>query len=581
MCNILKEINMRTMGSFIRNSMPKFNKIVTEGMTYHRLKNAVEYLDAWFHYTVKGKTKTHLQYLGYKEVGYLDECKRLIGKNQKTVYDCGQNSIYLVDFIFRYGSEPTERVCSFYVPYADRGNIIYFSDNAFLAMPVLADKVVSIGENVVFINVSTAKYNFNRFYYTVLVNGRFTRTPIIHTVLYKNQKKKVPDTTKANTTVIHYLLAQHGYSKLANEILGFVPEPTYDPDTSRPGIVVIEPTGLKPNGYIRDKKNYVKSNIKFLVPENCMSEQVSYFLGNIFYVLDNFPEFINIGDLDSSFLWKRLLGEIIHSGNHQVSYIMEKMSAHFSDLNSHFDLSTVNKLRDIGIHKVSLIDLMSVIFNEYNHWMLSEEVKTLYGNKTLEVESYLLAPITHLMVKCVLDLAKEENREGGKELDPAKVTSCFERKIAQRAIFSLKKLPYVEAVGDSTDCLLSKKVTRAYYQEADPVSIDGRTGNQNKRKLTAAMSTAGNILALPKADPQPLARINPWINIDPISGTVLPPTRGLDIIIETDKMLQSSVADDSFAYDENNMLNPDDLDNEDYGEEYLCYEEVVCADEFE
>jgi len=88
--------------------------------------------------------------------------------------------------------------------------------------------------------------------------------------------------------------------------------------------MIFKTTGNVPNGYIRNKQLYQPTNIKFIVDEKDYTEEVLYCIGNMFYILDNFPDSITIDELDNTSMWRRLLGEIIHSGNHGLAYLNVK-----------------------------------------------------------------------------------------------------------------------------------------------------------------------------------------------------------------------------------------------------------------
>lgn len=535
---------MRTLGTFIRDVSPKFNREMVEGICYHRINDAINYIDNFIRYSCHGKTNTHLQYLGYKELSPREEIKFLFSKATKVLHDIAQNDIYLVEFQFKYGENPEPIKQYFYIPFMNKGNTMHLSDNEFLVSPVLADKVISVGEKIIFINILTAKYSFTRTYFAVNVNGRSTRVPLINTVLYKNQAKKLEDTTKANTTVMHYLLANYGYTKTMEMLLGFVPTPVYD--YSGTDKVVIHPSGLAPQGWMKGKQMYTKSPIKFVVDADKYDERVLYFIGNIFYIIDNFPESISIEELDSTVIWKRLLAEIIHSGNHGLAYLSEKINAHFNDLNSQFDTITVNKLNDVNIQVNSLIQLLGVIFVNFNNWIMSATTRSLYYNKTYEVESFVLAHLTSRITRIVLDINKEELRSGGLPLEDKTVAAIFKKYFQTRRIFSLKnEKQFVSTVEYSGDHLLPKKTAMVVQQESDFVDVQGDVNTSEKKKLVASMATVGSILGLSKNNPTPLIRLNPYVNVDRVSGTILPHDHLNHIVEATDKLLANVLSSDS------------------------------------
>lgn len=551
---------MRTFGKFIEAISPKFNREMVEGICYHRINDAITYIDNFIRYSCLGKTKTHLTYKGYRELTPQEEKSFLLAKNAKVMHDIAENDIYLVEFTFTYGENPELIKQYFYVPFMNKGNILHLSGNQFLVSPVLADKVISIGEKIIFINILTAKYSFTRTYFAVSVNGRSARVPLINTVLYKNQAKKLEDTTKANTTVMHYLLANYGYTKTMELLLGFVPTPVYDYSGSDK--VVIHPTGLAPQGYMKGKQIYKKSAIKFVVDNDKYDEKVLYVIGNIFYVIDNFPDAISIEELDSTVIWKRLLAEIIHSGNHGLAYLSEKINAHFNDLNSQFDNITVAKLSDVGVQSNSLIQLLGVIFTNFNNWIMSASTRSLYHNKTYEVESFVLANLTSRITRIVLDINKEELRSGGLPLDDKVVMGIFRKYFLTRRIFSLKnEKQFVSTIEYSGDHLYPKKTAIVVQQESDFVDVKGDVNTSEKKKLVASMSTVGSILGLSKTNPTPLIRLNPYVNVDRITGTILPHEHLNHIVEATDKLLANVVVSDSVDIDKIDELLAGDGDD--------------------
>lgn len=535
---------MKTLDSFIRSRTPSFNKEMVEGLCYHRINNAIDYIDQFIKYSVTSKTNTHLKYLGYQEVNPKDEVKFLFNKSSRVVHDIAENDMYLTKFLFQYGQETEVREYYFYIPFLAKGNTIRLSGTKFLVMPTLADKVVSIGERIIFINILTAKYNFTRMYHTVSVNGTYTPIPVINSELYKNQAKKLEDTTKANSTIMHYLLANYGYSATMQMLLGFVPTPVYD--TNRTDVSVIESAQTVPRGYIGPKELYTPTKIKFVIDNKDYTNNVPYYLGNIFYLLDNFPERLTIENLDDTTVWRRLMGEIIHSGNHGIAYLAEKMGAHFNDLNSQFDTITINKLRDVNISATSLIELLVVIFRNFNDWIMSEETRSLYHNKSYEVESFVLSQLTSRITRIVLDINKEELRLNNEPLEKATVDKIFKKYFATRAIFNIRKEKrFVTSIEYSGDHLYFKNTSMVVLQESDFISDSNPDANTSeRRKLVASMATVGSILGLSKKNPTPLIRVNPYVNTD-ANGTVLPHPEYDEIVRRTDLLLANVEMNDN------------------------------------
>lgn len=266
-------------------------------------------------------------------------------------------------------------------------------------------------------------------------------------------------------------------------------------------------------------------------------------------------------------MWRRLLGEIIHSGNHSLNYLSEKINAHFNDLNSRFDNITIDKLADVGVNATNLIELINVIFLNFNEWIMNASPRSLYNNKTYEVESFALSNITSRITRIVLDINKEELRVDGGVLESKIVDKIFQKYFKTKTIFSLKnERLFVASVDYTGDHLYPKNTSMVIQQESDFVNVnDGEANTSEKKKLVASMATVGSILGLSKTNPTPVIRMNPYVNVDPVTGTILPNPQWNHIIEETDKLLANMVLADSVELPDSTSLElgiEDDLADE-------------------
>ena len=540
---------MSTFAQYIQDNSPLFNKEMVEGMAHHRLQYAVKYLDRFIRYGCEGKTQTHLKYVGYKELNPKDAMKVVFSGSGKAKCDIAENDLYLVEFYFQYGDHEELIRQPLYVPYVQKGNIMYLSGGKWLVMPVLADKVVSVGEKIIFINIITAKYSFTRSYHAVRVDGHLSRVSLVNSVLYKNASQRHESTTKAHPIALHYLLAREGYEATMQRLLGFVPEVTFDDHT--PGYVTVGPTGQAPQGYIGAKHAYHPSTLRFRIPEELYSEKVLYVLGNLFYVIDNFVQRVTLESLNSTMSWRVFLGEIIHSGKYPLAYLDKKITAHFKDLESRFDNLTIDKLRDMDIQATNLLELIEIIFLNFNNWIMNAEQKTLYGTKSFEVETFVLSCLTSAINRVLLDISKEELHEGGAQLPVEKVQQFFKKNLSMRKIFALrahaKETPtFFTSVDYCGDHYYPKNTAMIMYQESDFTnSKKPESATTDKKKLIASMATVGSILGLSKRNPTPLVRLNPYVRTDPLNGTILPHPQYADIIERTDVLLSNSVSPES------------------------------------
>lgn len=537
---------MSMLGKFIADNTPKMNREVLEGFCYHRLQGALKYVVDLLQYVSTVKTKTHLRFIDYRVIPPEEYTNLEFRTKNSRAFDMAHNDLFLVEFLFQYGDEEEVRSRIVYLPYMEKGNMMTFGGKPKLITPTLADKVISIGSHIIFIDIKLGKHSFSRLQHTILEGGLYRNVPVIHTVLYNITTKRLRDTTKAKSTVMHYLLSQYGYSKTMELLIGFVPVLKYD-IKEMDGYVVYRSRGRAPDGWLGNKEDYKPDTISVLVPEELNSPEVRDCIGNLYYIIDHFPRVISISEVDQPLIWRRLIGEIILSGEHGIGYILEKMGTHFEGHMMEFDTVTMRKLRDIGVESRNLMELLVEIFKNFNLWMSQGDSRSLYHSKSLEVESYLLSPITNGITNVFLAINKEEFANEGRPLEPKVVDSAFNNHFRQGNIFRLRKEKhFVFSVDDPTDHLYFKRTVMVNKQESDFTNVDSSKSNTSTRgKLVASMATFGSILNLSKKNPTPEIRQNPYVTIDPKTLTILPDPVYGDIVSKTDKML----ADTNLSYD--------------------------------
>lgn len=538
-------------------AMP-MNKRYMEGVVYHDLADPGEFLSDVIRSSIARK-QPKLRYLGYKTVAPPDEAKRLAAKT--TAFDIAVNQIYPVEYFFQYGTMNNETFSFIvYLPVIGKFNTVTLSDNTFVVTQTFADKVVSVGDNIVFVDIATAKYNFTRTYYPISVDGDLIRTPVIWSALYKNQSKKVLPTTKALTTVLNYLIAAMGYEATALATLGFIPEVFTDESfeylrltqEERDAFVWIYPSGTKPSGVI-SKEEYRRSPLVFRIRREDWSPQASMFMGNLLYLIDNFPsviteELLRRDHETASVSWKSILGEIIHSGNNTVQYVWEKIAAHFADLTSGFGMTVIARLGDIGIRATNLIELMLVIFNNFSGWISDRPNNNYFNNKVI-IKDGIMQFITFPLSRAFLELSKEELRSSG-EVDWNTAKRIMAAGFPARQVFRVKKTPAAtngSALSPNNIAWLtqSSSMVRQMRQQQStvPKSKGGKSNLDDDGDVRLPEAIIGSIHNLKKGNPSPFTHMNPYIAVSS-DGTVITPEGCAEEISRQDAFLRTFAPDD-------------------------------------
>lgn len=467
-----------------------------------------------------------LEYVGYQKCTPAEEYTETTkDRNNKRVYNLARSDVYMVKYIFKYrGIELPPRYVS--LPYSEEAGIIYLGGSRFHIKPVLSDKVISPGLDIVFVRLLRDKVTFRRCRHNIIIDGKHHLSPVIWSNIYRKAKdpKKTPITTKAETCLIHYLLARYGFTEMCQRMLGFVPivgadeitEETYPSDKW----IICQSMRMKP----KTSKDlvYISSDIKIAIPREKWSFLVESVVAGVYYVIDHFPARIRPNYMNNTTLWSVLLGNIIFSGVYSEGKLFEDIKEHFNSLNDYVDVIVTKKLAEGGYVINTFYELLELIVDKFNIWVLQPGTSStsVYG-KTMEILYYVVYDITSGIFRANFRLNKMATR---KVLSEKEIKEIFNKQFTPGAIFQLNSGKIsVEAVSYSGDHKFPKITSVVSEQE----NVSGNNPGQKQRvtvgedkRLHHSMIEAGSLLGMPKTNPTPNVRINPYISLNLGNGTI-------------------------------------------------------------
>lgn len=547
------------------------NKKIMEGMTYHEVKDAMAYIDNKIRYIELDRTNTHLKYHGCRILTPKETAAFRFNNNSTRPFNLAESNIYYVEYTFSYNGDSEERKCIMALPWIGMGNEFKIFDKMWNVMPTITDKVISVGDSQIFVDVSVAKWTIRRSTHTVIEDNKVRNLSIVLAEIYTKQSNRLPPTTNAKPIMMHYILANYGYTKAMEMLLGFVPEVTVSNETPE-GMVVIKSRSAPPDNYILSKKKnkndlevdviagYMPNPIKFLIKPEQDRPEVVYILGNVLYILDHFPNEISINQLDDTVVWKRYIGEVILSGKYSVALLLEKMNIHLDGFNQPLEREDIIKLGDLGVTCTNVFELMVVIMKNFNTWIMKSDSRSFYHHKTIEAARHVLIKITSCFNLLYFDINKDELMNGGLPIDIDRVDNAFKKHIKTNNITSIRyEKMFVQIVEDSTPHRYFKGTAFINKQEGNSINkTKGKGGPKNK--LSAPMSTVGSLFYLSKSDIDPFKKVNPWITLDPKDNTILPDPEFGDIVEATGVSLaQTHTTGRSFDVNDGEEL---DVDND-------------------
>jgi hypothetical protein len=531
----------------LEQNTPKTNPYIMNSIATVYMKDAEEYIDNVFKSAARSFPKG-LEYLGY-EVCTPQEEYNMVTKvrNNERTFDLAKSDLYTVRYKFNFeGKRIPDRFI--YIPYVDDGGIIHLNGTRYHVTPVLSDKVISPSHDNIFVRLLRDKIIFRVCYQTIVVNGESKPCNVVWSRIYRRKatsKNKVPNTTEAVTTVAHYLFAKYGFTEAFRKFAGFVPV-VGESDINFESYpeecwTIVQSTQVKPRTYIGE--NYFGSNIRLAIPNDKWNPATENLVAGFFYIVDHFPTRFNPTMLDIKGIWMILMGHIVFSGNFGENRLHDSISEHFVSLNDYVDDSVKNKLKEIGYNIEDFYDLLALIMMEFNDLVMKSgnNSTSMYG-KNLEVLYYMLLTITSGIFLMSFDLGKIQLKRPVTEKD---VEKMMNQKLKPRAIFDITNngiiLENVSYSGDSKYATLTSKIVEQEGSSGGKRGKPRRAVVGENKHIDTSMVEAGSILYLSKNNPTPTNRINPYVNIDISTGTILPNPKFVELIHHTTNLLKGKI----------------------------------------
>ena len=511
----------RYFRQLIDQASPDPNPYIMKGLATFYIRESIRYLDNTFREAAK-RFPPGLEYLGATKCTPYEEWLELTkARGNRREFDLAKSDVYTVKFNFRFEGVPL-RPKYIQLIYLGPAGTFRLSGGLYQAFPVLTDRIISPTKNNVFIGLFRYKVTFSQIYHNVFINDKINPINITWAPIYKKKRGvgvQVPSTTNAKTIALHYILGKYGLSETFQRYLGFTPivgEAEINKNNYPAAEwVIARSVQVAPVGYIG--YHYKPTTIRMAIPVQYWNNKTKSFVGGVFYIIDHFPGQIQKDWLDHSTHWLILLGHIIKSGLHSKGKLYEWMIEHYNCIEDYIDVDTVMELRDLGYEANSIYDLLNIIIENYDDWVIRySELNSSMFDKTLKVLYFIFFDLTSNIFRMNFELS----RQGNKKFTLQDIDGIFRRYIRQRGIYKLtsrhQAAAPVSVPGDS----FYQCVSMLGQQEITSTKHASLAGQNFE--VDPSMMEAGSILYLSRSHPHPTGRINPYIHFDVSTGRVLP-----------------------------------------------------------
>lgn len=559
---------------------PEPDMKLLEGLPYHALKDGPKMIDLVWR-SVGESFPPGLKYIETRACTPQEQWLHLSGLNRtnavKRQADMSRSDLIMYKFVLEH-TDPVDKrkqriEWPMLLPTASKGSHTYLGGSLFGLFGVLSDKMIAPdGENAVFVRLFRDKISVSRTQHRFYENGLAATASVITASIYRSSKNtNITKSTKAASTLLHYLFARYGVVETFNRYMGFEIKVETTPGVHYPPeqYTQFKSVKLKPSGYIN--KVYTPTNIQVYVPNEHVNNTVRVMMSSLFYLIDHFPQ-----DIDAKMLtgngvdkWKQLIGRVIF-GDITYNVIADKIDSHFKSLEMYVDILVKEQLEQQfnnnfnGRRVDNFYDLLMVLIDNYDYWIIhSNEITTSIYEKRMEVLYYALYSIILAINNTYFNILRAAKLRPLRTRD---IIQIMNKSLRTGTIFALTRAPAGCApISNSTDNY-ALKVTQV-------ISVQGSSGNSGGGKGTLAINDpslvaqpsmlfSGTVAAGSKSAMSPYLKPNPFMKIDHATGAILMHPDNEAIIKHLEEMLSPS--DIQYAIDSDDD-DPDDL-REDYDE---------------
>lgn len=414
---------------------------------------------------------------------------------------------------------------------------------AFYIKPVVADPVISVTGNEIFVPLNSTPCSFFRSYYLTIENGELRNNAIydgcFHHTLRSVQKQQNKLSKARITTNAHYLFAKYGlleaFQKYCNCDLVIGTNETITNNTHSPTEwMVFESTGRMPD-YYRNKM-YRTHGVKIAVKLEDVTKEVCSMMTSVFYVLDMFPE--DVGDVEyikDWAWWALMMGKIIFGESEIPGNLVYKVKEHLAATDRYVDEMAIDNFRNEGILVDNMYDFLFYLIERFDTLITSKRASpSSMAGKRLTVRRYVLSSL----IVNMFDLAFSLTDVKANKLDINKITQLFGKHFQPRLITGINSgRPFVSAVTSPCDCrvlkITSEVLPQASARPKKPKLTESALRNP-RWFLDSSMIDIGGATMLSKGEPIGLDKINPFASVGP-GGVLQHNPKFKDIIDEIDE----------------------------------------------
>ena len=447
------------------------------------------------------------------------------GSSEKQ-YEIAQTNFYLVEYFIHFDGQPLNNKIILALPYVTTGGKVTISDTDWYISPVLADKVISIGSEHIFVRLLRDRLTFSRLPtgYPVMCNGIRESIGLVISQIY-HQKKGAGEpkpSTNAKSSMSHYLFCKHGfqgamkrYARCDVVVGDNLNEKDYPPDQW----FLYKTSGIAPRlqGSRKRSFTYIAPSICVAVPKDQHNERAKVMIGALFYVADYFPAFIRPEYVHDPRTWITPMGYILLTDDMNRGKLEEQMHDHIDSLDEYADPIVIANMKKIGIDIEDIYDFFAIVAENFGYWIANSQDKI---NSMYDKELSVLYFVYFDVIKAIFWMNFKLKTASKKNITRNDVEAITKECLKFGLMYGLTKRHGEVSTKSCSNDNKAFKITAdlvaqtATGQRTKGKSSDRGTNGDPSKKRHVSVGELAAMACMTKSDPTGRSRLNHYALLD-------------------------------------------------------------------
>lgn len=451
-------------------------------------------------------------------------------KNSQVRYETSAYDYYMVEFRFGFAGEIIK--VPMLMPYVGQAGSIKIKGTQWYISPVLADRVISVGEKNIFVRLQRDRVTFNRDPYRYKQDDDRQDFSLVHSLIYHTDRKKgklgpkmVP---KGKTTMVHYLFCKHGLTRAFELYAGCTPiigeDLTHKLDNNE--YTIFKTVGIPPSrSGTRAKMDLWKPpSIEIAVRRSEVNNVVRALVTGTYYLADLFPNHVTPSSCDNPETWIMLMGFLLFHETMNRGIMREKVINHCESLDGYADPMVIESMRSIGINITDIYQFFAIIAGDFDDRLLNgaSKVNSMY-DKEMSVLYFVFFDLTYAIFNMLFGLKAAAK----KNMQLRDVENVIKTNLRMTIMHDLQKIHgEVQNINYSGDNM-ALKATASLIPQTSTNKMRGNKGSERgvahdaTKRLHVSVAEIGAVSAMSKTDPTGRSHINHHTLLSPYDKSLV------------------------------------------------------------